>query len=127
MLLLVAARILVRFVPLRYWRSSVVHPERQELQATDDGWPAIRAVIRAVNRATQRMPIEMVCLPRAMVAQWMLARRGFTPRLVFGVARGEAAEPAYAFHAWVEIQGRIVMGDGQNRTYRPLETSTTEV
>lgn len=127
MLLLVAARILVRFVPLRFWRSSVLHPEKQEPQATDDEWLAIRAVIRAVNRATQRMPIEMVCLPRAMVAQWMLARRGFTPRLVFGVARGDGAEPAYAFHAWVEIQGRIVVGDGQNRTYQPLESEAKKV
>ena len=125
MLLLIAARILIRFVPLRLWRSSLRQPQTMEPAAPDVEWPAVRAVARAVNRAADRLPIAMVCLPRAMAAQWMLARRGFAPRLVFGVAPPDGAEHAYAFHAWVEIQGRIVTGYGQNRTFQLLQKPAT--
>jgi len=109
-ILLFAASLLIRLVPLRLWRSSLGHRHPTVRASRDTAWRSVRTVIRAINRAADCSPIRMVCLPRAMVAQWMLARRGVSPQLVLGVAPPEGARTAHALHAWVEVDGRIVMG-----------------
>ena len=122
MLLLLAARFLVRFVPLRFWRTSLRHSPRLGNNPVEVDWPTVRAVGRAVNRAAAHLPIAMVCLPRAIAAQWMLARRGLYPRLLIGVVPPQTAEPRQSerlLHAWVEVEGRIVVGDSARHFCRP--------
>lgn len=118
-ILLLAARLLIRFVPLRLWRSSLGRQRLTEPASVDIAWPSVRAVTRAINRAADRSPIAMVCLPRAMATQWMLARRGTTARFVVGIAPPEAAEAPRRLHAWVEVDGHIVLGDTSARAYSP--------
>jgi len=118
MILLFAAHLLIRFAPMRLWRSSLGRQRSTGPACVDIAWPSVRAVTRAVNRAAVISPVAMVCLPRAMTTQWMLGRRGFAPRLVFGVAPPAAAGSVYALHAWVEVQGRIVIGDHGECGYR---------
>ena len=72
-ILLLAARLLIGFVPLRLWRWSLGRQRLTEPASVDIAWPSVRAVTRAINRAADRSPIAMVCLPRAMATQWMLA------------------------------------------------------
>ncbi|MBL8894026.1 MAG: lasso peptide biosynthesis B2 protein [Rhizobiales bacterium] len=122
MLLLLAARFLVRFVPLRFWRPSLWHSPRLGTNPVEVDWPTVRAVGRAVNRAAEHLPIAMVCLPRAITAQWMLARRGLCPHLLIGVVPPQTAEPRQSqrlLHAWVEVEGRIVVGDSARHFCRP--------
>lgn len=56
------------------------------------------------------------CLTKALVLQRMLARRGFTSDVVVGVAH---EGPALFAHAWLERDGRVVIGSGA-REYAPL-------
>jgi Transglutaminase-like superfamily len=116
MILLIGARLLVRFVPMRHWRGSLGRVGGGDITsvapARDD-----RRAIRAIIRVTQRLPIEMPCLPRAMAAQWMLARRGTPSALVFGILPEQARGDIHALHAWVEVGGQIVIGNDPGRAY----------
>jgi hypothetical protein len=74
--------------------------ERHALQARtaeDIGW--------AVTRAARHLPIKTVCLPQAMAARVMLARRGIASVMHFG-AKGTPLET----HAWLDAAGVKVTG-----------------
>jgi hypothetical protein len=64
-------------------------------------------VAAAVQARAGWFNLNAPCLPTALVAQWMLRRRGVASRLCLGVRR-EAS--ALAAHAWLEIDRRVVFG-----------------
>jgi hypothetical protein len=74
------------------------------------GRPSVEPVLvaRAVRRAARAVP-RATCLPQALATVWMLAARGHAGTLRIGVKRGEAGE--LMAHAWVEHDGRIMIGD----------------
>lgn len=65
---------------------------------------------RYVPRAT--------CLTQALALQAMLGRAGTPSELRIGVARGKETE--VDAHAWLECEGRVVIGDGQLERYVPM-------
>lgn len=98
----------LRFVPFRHvaqaLRPCVDHPlpqgpERQKI---------IGQVCRTVRSVARRSPIPMVCFPRAIAAQRMLARRGVAASLPFGVSRDEDGD--LRAHVWVVVDQRTVLG-----------------
>lgn len=58
-----------------------------------------------------------LCLPRALAAQTMLRRRGIASRLCLGVAREGGALRA---HAWVEVEGRTMVGGAEAARFTRL-------
>jgi hypothetical protein len=71
--------------------------------------PAEPATVgRAVCRAARLVP-RATCLSQALATIWLLAGRGHAASLRIGVKRGDAGE--LLAHAWVEHEGRIVVGD----------------
>jgi len=75
-------------------------------------------IIWAVTAATRRVPGANSCLVRALVARALLARHGHPAAVRLGVARQPAG--ALAAHAWVESDGRIVVGDVERPGFSPL-------
>lgn len=67
-----------------------------------------RSVGLAVRRASRLVP-GATCLPRALATRVMLERRGIPNALRFGVAKSAAGE--LEAHAWIEVDGRVVVGD----------------
>ena len=68
---------------------------------------------RVVPRAT--------CLPQALAAEALLTRGGLAAELQIGVMKTEAGK--LLAHAWVESEGRIVVGDLPDlRAYTRLPT-----
>ncbi len=115
MVLLLAARMLVARVPLRYWRSTLGKPGAAREHV--DTWPYV-LIARAVNRGAARLPGQYVCLPRAMAVQWMLRRRGRPSALVFGVERSaQRVGAAPSLHAWVEAGQRTIIGADSERSF----------
>jgi len=95
------ARRLGRFVPPDEARRLAAAPAAPHAQwAADIGW--------AVTRAARYVPFKAVCLPQAMAARFMLARRGVASTMHFGAARGED-KPLDA-HAWLDAAGVEVTG-----------------
>jgi hypothetical protein len=67
----------------------------------------VDAVARAVSRAARRVP-RATCLTQAIATSVMLGRRGVPATVRFGAARNPQGR--FIAHAWVECQGRIVIG-----------------
>jgi hypothetical protein len=88
---------LVRRVLARSTRPS---PRPAEVEAATIG--------TAVNRAARFVP-RATCLPQALATLWLMAGRGQTGCLRIGVKKGEGG--TLLAHAWVEHEGRIVVGN----------------
>ncbi len=131
-LCLLLARLLVRCVPMRYWMGRLhgaaagsASPDRQGVGRQGMGRQGVdrqgvgRIVARIVRAVARRLPVEVVCLPRAVAAHWMLRRRGISSQVVFGVRRA-APGRAPDYHAWLTVDGDTVMGGRNAAAYAPL-------
>jgi hypothetical protein len=68
---------------------------------------SIRRALWAVEAAARRVPAA-TCLTQGLAAQALLGRLGQPSELRLGVARN--ANGKFEAHAWVEIEGRVVIG-----------------
>jgi hypothetical protein len=62
----------------------------------------------AIAAAARNVPWNAVCLPQAIAAKAMLARRGQGSAFHLGATIGE--DGRLSAHAWLECRGRIVTG-----------------
>jgi hypothetical protein len=85
---------LAHAAPARPGTAGRVSPERI-------GW--------AVMGASRYVPRSDTCLIRALAAQALLVWEGWPSRLHIGVARSAVGD--LQGHAWIETQGKIVVGD----------------
>ncbi|TAJ26291.1 MAG: lasso peptide biosynthesis B2 protein [Nitrospirae bacterium] len=70
-----------------------------------------------VNIAGRYSFIKATCLKQALVLSWLLERRGFSTLLRIGVSRHAGALKA---HAWLEQDGRIILGLHVHEHFEPL-------
>ncbi|MBC2664625.1 lasso peptide biosynthesis B2 protein [Novosphingobium flavum] len=111
---LVAARLLVSFVPLARWQSTLgqrVPPDAPMPAPGEEQALRSRRAGRAVERAARLLPLELKCLPRAMALQWMLRRRRIASRLMIGILPAGQRGSVDDLHAWVISGTDIVIGE----------------
>lgn len=60
------------------------------------------------------------CLPQALAARWLLGRAGYPSTLRIGVSTERERDAALA-HAWLEANGRIILGYIPGWRFLPLE------
>jgi len=108
MLLLCGGRLLIAFVPLRYWRDSL---GLDGGVSGEDGQIIARRLAARVERAAALLPFRARCLPRAMALSAMLRRGGIAHTLVFAVRPRAWTGPQERLHAWVEREGERLIGD----------------
>jgi len=77
----------------------------------------------AVQAASLRVPGAANCLVRALACEYLLGRYGYASELKIGASRNEAGE--FAAHAWLESQGRVLVGNFELERYVPLEATST--
>lgn len=70
-----------------------------------------------VNIAGRYHLVRGTCLKQALVLSWLLERRGLSTLLRIGVSRHAGALKA---HAWLEQDGRIILGLHVHEQYEPL-------
>lgn len=124
---LAVARLMVAFMPFGWWRKALGPidgdgPASDEVDraATERACRLGRAVERVGNRAW----FAPVCLPRAMAARWILARRRIPSQIVFGSRRSdETADSKLLFHAWLKVGEVVVTGDWERETFLPFKKS----
>ena len=73
-------------------------------------------VAKAVARASGYVP-RATCLIQALAGQVLLKQRGVPARLYIGVAKDEQGR--FQAHAWVESQGRVLLG-ASDKEYAPM-------
>jgi Transglutaminase-like superfamily len=116
-LLLGAIRVGLWLLPFRTLRSlldraTVFYRVREtDYQSTD-------LVVWAVEVAAKHMPGFDTCLTRALAAQVLLSRRGHPAVLRIGVVKSAVGK--FEAHAWVESDGRVVIGGHELERYTPL-------
>lgn len=114
--ILAATRVGLWVLPFRWVRGAMGalgNPPRSR----DGGGPAVERIVWAVG-AVDRLVPRTTCLVRALAAQALLARRGHASQLRLGVAGGSGR--AFEAHAWLERDGRILIGGPVEARYVPL-------
>ncbi len=96
-------RILVRLFP------DPVSPHEPILPLMTISW--------AVVAASSLVP-SSTCLTQALTLRALLARDGIHSDLALGVSRDE--ESQFIAHAWLEIDGRVIIGGGERDRYTRL-------
>jgi len=102
--LVVSVRIGLWVLP---WRWSLALTRRLSVARERRAPGTVYEVVQAVVRAAGRVP-RATCLTRAIATSVMLGRRGMPASIRFGVARDAGGK--FIAHAWVESEGRIVVG-----------------
>lgn len=104
---LLLAQITIRLINLRRW------PGRFGL--TQDNLPVncktSATLARHVERGAQRLPFISRCLPQALALSRMLKRRRISHHLVIAVRPASRCSHTRELHAWIEQDGRVVLGD----------------
>jgi hypothetical protein len=80
--------------------------------------PGSDRIAWAVQAASLRIPGAANCLVRAIACEYLLGRYGYASELKIGASRNEAGK--FAAHAWLESEGRVVVGDFELERYVPL-------
>ena len=127
LLLLSYARILVTFVPLSKWRGDITGAQtswEKDSKLFEQNLAVVRMVRRCVQRVSKNSPVAFICLPQALSARWMLARRGVETTLFIGtkLPTSDSASDGTPreFHAWLKSGSYMVTGDCRESDYAVL-------
>ena len=77
---------------------------------------------RAIAGVGIRLPWHASCLEQGLALVMLLAVARVPARLVVGVSRPDSSMRA---HAWVESEGRVILGGAQAEHFRPLPIATS--
>ena len=110
----VAARLALWALPYRRTRDLA---ERLAAPRRTARTPAPDRTAWAVEATARRIP-KASCLTRALAADVMLRRDGHRPQIQIGVSKDRAAFEA---HAWLELDGRVLVGDHHIGRYTRLQ------
>jgi hypothetical protein len=68
----------------------------------------VKQITWAVNTAANVLPLELLCLPRALAAKYLLRQ---VPFLTLEIGIEINPRNGFEAHAWVERNGQIIIGD----------------
>ena len=106
------AQLAIAALPFGWWRKTVGQDgDSQAGRTVNDGLKQALALAAVVERAADRLPMSTKCLPRSITLSWMLRRKGIGHAMVFAVRPADLRSSNDALHAWIEVQGRKVIGD----------------
>jgi Transglutaminase-like superfamily len=105
LLLIPLAALAVKLLPANRILAWSAKPPRVIRRFADPELPD--QVAAAVQARAAWFNLAAPCLPTALVAQFMLRRRGVASKLCLGVRRDASA---LAAHAWLEIDCKVVFG-----------------
>jgi hypothetical protein len=108
--LLALVRLALRVFPFQLVRPVLMRTGRQSRRLSANRAPALD-IAWAVSAVGQFIPGGGHCLSQALTLQTFLTRRGYPSAVCFGVQK--AAGSDLRAHAWVEYEGRVLIGDGQ--------------
>lgn len=115
-LLVALVRSGLTLLPFRLLRKSASRLMLTGRVAPEEGISPER-IARMVAAASRVVP-HATCLTQALAAQILLVRRGHDAMLRIGVARDHSG--AFTAHAWIEQEGRVIVGERGYREFTPL-------
>ena len=115
--LLAAIRVGLWLLPFRSVHGAIRTLGHRSRVRNERGTLPVERIVWAVGAADQLVPWT-TCLVRALAAQALLARRGHASQLRLGVAGGSGR--TFEAHAWLERDGRVLIGGPVEPRYVPL-------
>jgi len=113
-----AVRLGLWLLPFHIWWPLLGRMTQANTELHEANQDSINKITWAVTVVSRYIP-GVKCLARALATQALLSQCGFPANLRIGVAKAE--EGQLEAHAWVEVQGKIVIGDlGNLSLYTPL-------
>lgn len=109
--LLTVIKLGLRLLPFRTMRRLLAKATRTGERTGADP-SLVEKVVWAVEAVHSHIPVLKNCLSEALAAQVLLARQGHISTLRIGVARSESGE--LRAHAWIEVDGRVIMGGARS-------------
>lgn len=107
LILLATIRLGLWLMPFRTLLKVLAKISRQSDRSQATNQVSVGKISWAVNAVSRYMP-GVKCLARALTTQVLMSRYGHSCELRIGVAKGEKG--TLEAHAWIEHQGRVVMG-----------------
>lgn len=118
-LLLESIKLGMRLLPFRTLRRLLDRAAARPLGPQRASHSSVERVVWSVEAASRHTPGVKTCLTQALAAQVLLARRSCPALLHIGVAKGEE-QGEFQAHAWVESEGKVVIGGPALERYVPL-------
>ncbi len=115
----VMVRLGLTFLPFQTLRHLLARIRRQ----VRSSWQSPERIAWAVVATSRHVP-RATCLTQALAAQVLLERQGYSTQLQIGVNRGQTK--SLEAHAWLECQGKIVIGGELAGEFIPLPTLESE-
>jgi hypothetical protein len=82
----------------------------------------------AITSVAARLPVHTTCLMRALAGHAMTRRRGWPSEIRIGVRpRGSSQSRPLDSHAWMEVDGQVLIGDLENLADYGVLTRRTAV
>jgi len=116
-LLLGTIRLGLRLIPFRTLQRAVTQLARMSVSSSQSNHTSVDRLVWAVTVASQYTP-NATCLTQALAGQVLLGWHGYPAHLRVGVARSD--EGRIQGHAWLESQGRVVLGGEELSRYTVL-------
>lgn len=126
-LLLGLARFLVLTFPFRWLARTIgthMSESGQDINVID--FRSARMIGQAVRSAASNTPWQSVCLPQAVVGQWMLKRRNIPGTVYLGVAINKTIPDKLSAHAWLRCGSSILTGADGHRQFTVVSTFSTD-
>lgn len=121
--LLAVVRLLLWLLPYPRVRPLVDRVSHRSPRLAADPLP-VESFVWAIEQASHVVPAGGHCLSRAVAARIFLVRRGRDAEIRYGVTR--QASSGFIAHAWLESEGRILIGGEGVDRYTLLTPRTRE-
>ena len=107
LILVASIGLALRIVPFRFFRKIIAARLNEKERKKSVDWKKINPIVRSVRSASRFVPLAN-CLPQALAAMFLIKSAGQSANLKIGVAKDENQH--FKAHAWLEINGRIIIG-----------------
>lgn len=108
-LLLALIRIGLHLLPFQVLMRMIGKVCQTDLQSVVADPSPVENVAWAVDGISRHMPGHTKCLARALTTKVLLHQQGYASNLQIGVAKSDNG--SLEAHAWIEYEGRIVIGN----------------
>ena len=99
--------LILRIVPFKVLKKSLAARLAARARQKPVDWKQINLIVRSVRSVSRFVPFA-TCLPQALTAMFLIKSKGLSSELKIGVAKDEMQN--FKAHAWLEINGRIIIG-----------------
>jgi len=117
-------RLLLWTVPYSRVRAVIERLKKASLPVDAGFRPSPERIAWSVRAASAGVATGANCLLRALAGEILLGRFGYQSELKFGANRGGGA--GLAAHAWLECEGKIILGELEAPGYAPLRPTLPE-